>query len=369
MGRYSNAKRAELAAKAAETASKAVQVKEPAQVDTVEPQAESESTRSAPEKVFRNPRDGMMEEVIARHNKGFEPQEPEEPKEEPKAEAPKAETPKEEPKAETPKAEPTEEPKAEPAPEAAPEPQVKYVRVKVDGEEFDVTEQEVNDAGGLRSYQLQRAGENRLKKAQEILAEARRVQSESAPKPAPVTDDQFLQERIDIIRFGTPEESSAALREVLQRSNPKTDNSIVINQAVTQIKRDNAITRFKEEFSEVAANPLLMKLAGTLENETLAKIPPEALANPQFVVQFDWNDFYRRIGNQVRGAVGRPSQPAQPSQTNGTPSPSPDKEARKASIVNLPTAAARAAMPEEAKPETRADILNDMRKARGLPTE
>lgn len=354
MGRYSNAKRAELAAKAAETATKAVQVTEPAQVEpSVEPT--TDSTRSAPETVFRNPRDGVMEEVIARHNKGFEQQEPETPKEEPKPEPEAKETPKEEPK-----------------PEVAPEPVVepiKNVRVKVDGEEFDVPETEVNEAGGLRSYQLQRAGENRLKKAQDILAEARRVQSESAPKPVPVTDDKFLQDRIDIIRFGTPEESAAALREVMQHSSQKTDNSIVINQAVTQIKRDNAITKFKEEFSDVAANPLLMKLAGTLENETLSKIPPDALANPQFVVQFDWNDFYRRIGNQVRGAVGRPYQPATASQTNGTPSPSPDKEARKASIVNLPTAAARAAIPEEAKPETRADILNDMRKSRGLPTE
>ena len=364
MGRYSNAKRAELAAKAAETATKAVQVAEPVQVEpTVEPKPESDSTRSAPEAVFKNPRDGMMEEVIARHNKGFEPQEHE-------AEPEKSETPKPEPEA---KAEHKPEVKAEPAPEPVAEavqPVVeapKSVRVKVDGQEFEVPEAEINEAGGLRAYQLQRAGENRLNKINEILAKAH--QTATPPAPAPISDDAFIASKMDIIRFGTPEESASALKEVLQRQNPRVDNTIVINQAVTQIKRDNAIAKFREEFSEVSANPDLMKLAGIFENELLSKIPHQALSDPQFVNQFDWNNVYRTIGNRVRGAVGRPSQPPQPSQTNGTPSPSPDKEARKASIVNLPTAAARAVKPEEAKPETRADILNDMRKSRGLPTE
>ena len=362
MGRYSNAKRAELAAKAATEASKAA-VNVTAEPSAVEP-VESDSARPAPEKVFKNPRDGMMDEVIARHY-GKAAEEPEaEPKEEPKTEP-------EAPKVEAKPEEPTPEAKPEPAPEPAPEvPAVKYVRAKVDGEEFDVLESEINEAGGLRAYQIQKAGENRLKKAQDILAEARRIQTENTPKIPQVTDDEFWVSKVDTMLFGeTPAARAAAFRDALQRSNPKTDSSVIINQAVTQIKRDTAIAKFREEFSEIAANPLLMKLAGTLENEVIAKIPPEALANPQFVSQFDWNDFYRRIGNQVRGAVGRPSQPPQPSQTNGTPSLSPDKEARKASIVNLPTAAARAEQPKEAKPETRADILNDMRKSRGLPTE
>ena len=361
MGRYSNAKRAELAAKAAEAASKAVQVAEPAQVEP-EGQSPEKPVVQAPR---WNPRDDVMDEVIARHERV----------EEPKAEEPKAEEPKVEPK---PEAKPEEKPepvaKVEPeAPKVEPEaPKVeeapKSVRVKVDGEEFEVPQSDIDEAGGLVAYRLNRAAENRLRKINDILSKSHQAAPATPPQPQ-ITDDAFIASKIDIIRFGTPEESAAALREVMQRQNPKQDNSLVINQAVTQIKRDTAIAKFKAEFSEIVSTPLLMKLAGTLENETLAQLNPQALANPQFVSQFDWDDFYRRIGNQVRGAVGRQSQPAQPPQTNGTPSPSPDKEARKASIVNLPTAAARAAIPEEAKPETRADILNDMRKARGLPTE
>ena len=78
--------------------------------------------------------------------------------------------------------------------------------------------------------------------------------------------------------------------------------------------------------------------------------------------------FYRTIGNEVRSVVGRSSQPAKATVEAPVGNTSQtDKEPRKASIVNLPTASTRAAVKEDPKPETREDILNDMRKRRGLP--
>jgi hypothetical protein len=44
-----------------------------------------------------------------------------------------------------------------------------------------------------------------------------------------------------------------------------------------------------------------------------------------------------------------------------------EKEAKKASIVNLPTASQRAVLPKEEKPQTREEIFREERKARGLP--
>ena len=305
-----------------------------------------------------DPRRLAMEEIEERHERTrAEEMNPSEEPQEPQAEL-EAETPAE---PETP---------TEPA---APEP-IKTVRVKVDGEEFDVPEADVLEAGGVPIYQRERAAENRLRKANEALAETKRVQAEIAqwaqkqvqqqPAPAKPTVTQLLHDNIDTIRWGTPEESAAALQKVIELANPQLDPRAISNYAVTQIQKQNAVEKFKDEFSDVVANPLVLKLAITLENERLAELtktgqPPA-----------DWVQFYRAIGNEARSVMGRQSQaaPATPVSSDSTSQPAVDKEARKASIVTLPTAAARAALPEAPKPETRDDVLNAMRKARGIPT-
>lgn len=377
MGRYTNAKRAEIAAQAAEKA--AANAEQAAQVETAaeaEPESRPESQeRFAP----RNPeRDAAMEEVLARHHKGSGM---EEPPPEPEVEAkpddkPKPDAPK--PSAAAP--EPATAPVAAPATATAPEP-AKTVRVKVDGQEFDVPESDVTDAGGIHAYQRDRASENRLKETKEALAESRRLQAniaewvqKQAPKEPTLTEDQFITSKMDTIRFGTPEESAAALREVLQRNAP--NQNAIQNQAVIQIRRTAALDKFKEEFADVNTNQLLLKLAATLESERLSKIPPNAVSDPQFAAQFDWNNFYRIIGNEVRSVVSRPSQPAAApaiATTVGTPSQSSEKEARKASIVNLPTAAARAELPAEENlgtpDEQRRAAINEMKKSRRIPVD
>jgi hypothetical protein len=165
------------------------------------------------------------------------------------------------------------------------------------------------------------------------------------------------------------------LQEILARAVPQPLNAEAVRAgAVMDIRRQTAVEGFREEFADVAANPALMTFASALENAKLAQIARAGTLNdPRAAQQFDWKQFYRMIGNEVRGATARPSQPpSSPAAVIPTPShpsgPS-EKEARKASIVNLPTAAAaRAEPPKEDKPETREETLNSMRKKRGLPT-
>jgi hypothetical protein len=190
-------------------------------------------------------------------------------------------------------------------------------------------------------------------------------QQQRAQQPAPQTPDQLIAEKIDVIRYGSPEESAAALREVLEKSNPRIDQNALLQAsttlAVSRMQQSLAVEKFKQEFPEVVANQLVMKLATTLENERIAQMQ-QAGHTP------DWTSFYNQLGNEVRNVIGKPSQPAPATNDPSTPSPVVDKEARKASIVTLPTAAARASLPEAPKPETREDTLNSMRKARGIPT-
>lgn len=267
------------------------------------------------------------------------------------------------------------EPARAPATEPAPEP-VKTIRVKVDGEEFDAPEADVNEAGGVKAYQQTRAAENRLKKTNEALAEIRQtqaaiasfIQKQTAPAPAAPAKStpDFLKEQVDIIRFGTAEESAAALQKVLEHGQPKaTDEAGLTGRILSTINQQAAENAFVTEFQDVVHNPVLLKTIIMLKNEGIANAEKTA----QHIT--DWPNFYRSIGNQVRSAIGRQSQPASAAVavTTGSTSQVPsEKEARKASIVNLPTAAARAVLPEADKPESRADTLNQMRKSRGIPT-
>ncbi len=252
----------------------------------------------------------------------------------------------------------------EPAPIVAPV----MVKVKVNGKEYDVAQADIDDEGGLVAYRTNRAARERLDEAKQITAVTARTQAQLAawlqsqqPKEPQLTDDQFIASKIDNIRFGTPEESAAALRDVLARNNPRVDTQAIIQHVTNEISQKAAVDNFKKEFQDITANPLLLRLAVSLENER----------KPQPGQETDWAEHYRKIGNEVRSVTGRPSQPAAVSAVEITDSSSPvsDKEARKASIVNLPTAAARAALPTESKPETREESLNRMRKSRGLPTE
>tara|TARA_R110000868_G_scaffold59652_4_gene183083 strand:- start:9 stop:1184 length:1176 start_codon:yes stop_codon:yes gene_type:complete len=257
---------------------------------------------------------------------------------------------------------------------AAAEP-IKTVKVKVDGEEFDVPQTDVDEAGGVKAFQTQRASENRLKKANEALAQVRQMQEQvvqftrqQLPQPKPqISDAEFMASKMEAIRYGTPEEGAAAMQEIISRNRPQFDQNSITNHAVTQMNYQGAVKQFLTEFADISSNPIIMRSVESLAAERLAAIPND----PVIRSQVDWNDFYRRIGNEVRSVVGRPSQSAsvpaaQP--TGNSSQVSTDKEARKASIVNLPTAATRATLPEETKPETREQSLERMKKARGLPT-
>lgn len=323
-----------------------VQAPEPERDHRVEPAHEPQE----PIKTRNEPRERAMAEIEAREARE---------RGEPIAAAP--EEPVEVPSDSTPPGSPDPEAAAPKTPEPA-----KTVKVKVDGVEFDAPADEVEEVGGVRAYQLMKANENRLAKTNEALAQTRQLQAQlaemakaQAPKPVTTTDAEFIQERIETIRFGTPEESAAALTEVMGRGRQTIDQNQLVNQAIAAMQQQAAESQFVQEFSDIVHNPLLLKLIIQEKNDRLAKLKETP----------DWSNFYRSIGNEVRGAIGRSSQPAQQPQNAPAGNPSqPDKEARKASIVNLPTAAARAALPEAAKPETRDDILNEMRKKRGIPT-
>lgn len=283
----------------------------------------------------------------------------------------------------TPEPEPAPEPAPEPvaaAPEPAPEPVPEMVKVKVDGEEFEVAKAEVDEAGGVKAYQIMRAADNRLKKANEIVAHNRQLQEQitqlalrSLQTPQQVapqtTPEQWLQ-KLAAARFGTDDEFASAVNQFVSSKIPQFDQNAVITQATTNMRYDIAWAEFKKDFGDIMANPMLADLAMVQINKAMAAYTPNGTPDWQKLSQVDFRQFLSTIGTQIRSVVQRPSQPQpSPSTTTGTPSQGQtDREARKASIVNLPAvAAARASQPAEEKPMTRQEILDEAKKARGIP--
>jgi hypothetical protein len=367
MGRWTKERHAQEAAKKAEQAATAPQPEQPEPSEPEQNELRRVHTRN-------EPRWNAMNEVVERHNK-TSGMEPEVPKDEPKAEA-KAEAP------EAPKAEP-EAPKVEPKAETPvePEPQVAVTKQVVDGKEYEVPQAEIDEAGGPAAWRKSKAADNRLAEAKETLAESKRTQQQftqylqsvaqqqpQQPTQQQVEHQQFLQNRLEYIRQGTPEQAAQALNEILARSVPQINPEAIKNQTIMEMRYASGADNFKKEFQDISVNQNLMQYAGFIENQKLAQLRQRGVFNdPRIAMSFDWNEFFRSIGNEVRSAV-RPPQPAPVAQTPSQPSQGSEKEARKASIVNLPSAAARAELPKEEKPETREDVLNQMRKKRGLHT-
>lgn len=236
----------------------------------------------------------------------------------------------------------------------------------VDGEEFEVSQADIEEAGGAKAWRIAKANENRLKKTNDTLAQVKQMLAEGFKQQQPVvpqvSDKEFIASKLDTVRFGTPDEASAALAEILQRSQPKQqDAQAIIQQATNVMENRRAVEEFKKEFSDVVTNPMLNRLAIALEREYMAKLPTNQ--------SVDWGNFYRRIGNEIRTVLPRQSQPQATSTTTaGNPS-QPSKEERKASITTLPTSSARAEAPREEKElspeEERKAWIAEQKKARG----
>jgi hypothetical protein len=254
--------------------------------------------------------------------------------------------------------EPTPEPA--PAPEAEPAPEL--VEVNIYGQRFQVPKVDVDAAGGKTAYQQMKASEYLFqktkeseRKAAEMLAQ---VEQRAVPPPAPVRPlMDVVKEQMPKIQFGTPDEAAEAWAAI-ENAKGTVDPARIKQEAIQEFFQQSAAQAFIQRNGDVLNDHVNQTLAVLLENSMIRQ-----QGRPR-----DWGQFYSSLEANLRNRLGRPTiaapsvaSPSQP--TSGLA----DKEARKASIVALPTAATRAAAPEAEKPLTRDDILARARKARGQP--
>lgn len=237
------------------------------------------------------------------------------------------------------------------------------VKTKIDG-----VESEVSVADIVRQYQKNGAAERRLEEATRLLNEARAAQttqqtpvgfappSQSGDSPASQEGDDEGKEFLAALFDGDETKALVALKKFgLGRQQPTLNPTQLAAQLTPAIKQqlvvDSALEKFEADYSDVMADPYL-------EGMTADFIKQEMASGKTFV------DSLEVSGQRTRDWLASKGVKQQ------TTTPTTDRESkleRKARMDRIPALNSKAATQEE--PEQNAsDVINEMRRARGLTT-
>lgn len=219
------------------------------------------------------------------------------------------------------------------------------VKIKVNGEELELTQEEL----------IARA--QKVESADRYLAEAAEARRAAAPpKEEPKPEEIDYKALVRALQVGTEEEAEAALRKLQttqQRpSAPMDDVSRVVDE---RLKFQDAMKAFSTEYEDILSDPRLNQMAQQMDSEMLANGDTRSYAQR-----------YTEIGESLRGWVtklggGKKEEPAKVDTT---------REERKAAAPTAPTAAAGKSV--SPKTETEDDdnpssVIAKMAGARGGP--
>jgi len=209
----------------------------------------------------------------------------------------------------------------------------RMVRVKVNGREMEVSEEEV-----IRRAQKNWAADEYLQRA----AEAARKANELAVPPLDrsVADDDAVQ-IARAIQLGTEEDAVQAIRNL--RSQPPAQSDAVARIVDERLSFTRAVENFEREYEDIRADPMLWKLAGQRDDE-LARERPDLPVSERF----------RTVGDEIRQWKAQFATPQRI-----------DKAARKASVAAVPTAAGRQAPLDDEPDDNPETVIAQLAKARG----
>lgn len=235
------------------------------------------------------------------------------------------------------------------------------VKVKIDGVESEVTVEEMQ-----RQYQKNGAAERRLEEATRLLNEARaasppvRLENQEATGNTETTpesgDDEEGKAFLAALFDGDESKALAALKKIGLVGRPKEptlDTNQLAAQLTPAIKQqlvvDSALEKFGVDYADIVGDPYLADLADRyLDAEVKGGKPfPEAL---------------QEAGKKTRDWL------ASKGVKTTEPSPTIDRNTkleRKAGLDQIPALNSKATTVDEPVP-TASDVINEMRKARGL---
>jgi len=250
------------------------------------------------------------------------------------------------------------------------------VTIIVDGEERQVPRDQVYEQG-IRTLQKEAAADKRLAEAtqrmreveayrQSVEAQLRNSQrKENDGRPLSKQQDADVRKRarqiIDKILDGNEDEAAEALAEAMtgrQQSTPDFDEQRLAQELTEKVQRNlerqAGIAAFNEQYAHIANDPQLFAMADRKTIE-IAQEHPE-WGPKQIILEAG-----KKVEEWLAEVGGGPTS------QNDTPPPSRKNE-RKRTTEKLKTAkSAKAPRPAEKRPQTKSEIVADMRKRRGLP--
>jgi len=212
--------------------------------------------------------------------------------------------------------------------------------IVVDGQQVQVKRSQLFDAG-KRTLQKEATADKRLQEATEMLrqaqAYAQSLRQQHQPSPDAGAFSQSPSEQDETNRSGARQATQEDIR-ALVRSEQWLANA------------ETAAQRFRSEFKDIAEDPLLMRLAGQLEDERLAQAAASGapLGDP-------W-EAYRKHGETIRERFGKPQ--------TVQPAVSEDRQERKRSTTTVVGAGARMQASNPKQPLTTSEIIEQQRLAR-----
>lgn len=235
------------------------------------------------------------------------------------------------------------------------------VKVKIDGVESEVTVAEMQ-----RQFQKNGAAERRLEEATRLLSEAREAasrQNSAGPTQAPADNNQGAapgdsDERKEFLAALFDGDEAKALEVMgkmgIGRGNSTQNPADLVKNLVPAIKQqlvyDSALEQFKEEFSDIVANPYLADMAdGFLDAEVAAGTPIDKALSAAGRKTRDW----------ARSQIT-------PTPTDPTPTAARNtKLERKANVDRIPALNSKATIVDEPL-QTNSEVIAEMRRSRGL---
>lgn len=247
---------------------------------------------------------------------------------------------------------------AAPAAPAPPPPAPPPTRIKVNGQEIDLTPELIAKAQKIAS-------------ADQYLEDARRPPAAPVPPPAPATPSVDVEARlaerralVRAIQMGTEEEAL----EAIDKLTPQADIPAGLNErqvaAITdqRISFNTAIATFNRDFKDLVDDPQLYQIVLT-EDDKLVRAGDER----------SYSERYTAIGTQVRAWRDSMVQKYAPAPVAAAPAvedPLKAKVTKKAAAPSAPVSAnsrATATTTDDEPDEDTSTVIANMAKARGGP--